>query len=521
MKTEEVYENVPLLLEEDVHVVDQAKMKKALKATLLGNFMEWFDVGMFGYLSASLMAVFFPFGDPWKQLAFFGTFAATYLVRPLGGLVLGPIGDKVGRKKVLAFTIIMMAGGTFLIGCLPSYNTWGMAAPIILILLKLLQGFSTGGEYAGAATFITEYASDKRRGYWSSFLDFGSYLGFATAAALATVIEVILNDEQMLAFGWRICFWVALPLGLTGVIMRSHIEESHTFEAQQEANEAEAQKTSLIKDLVDVCAKHWRGLLIGASLVMCSQVVGYALTSFMPTYLTESLGYDTIHGNALLVPVLILVSFGLPIAGNLSDKWGRRPVMLTGNILGIVLAIPAFWFMMRGDIVSTFIGLMLVGIVLIFQASVLASSLPAFFPTASRYTAMGIMFNVAVAVFGGTTGGVITILESVFHSDYAGAWYIMIACIIGVIGTLLMKESAGRNLIGSMPAVETEEEVAELIDTQLENDRLDPSTMPIPVIRIEEAKTGSLPVVKQDDITPEEHVAHMDEVIDLDNYKGK
>lgn len=133
----------------------------------------------------------------------------------------------------------MMALGTFLIGCIPSYDTWRMWAPITLILLKFVQGFSTGGEYAGAATFIAEYSADRRRGFWASFLDLGSYLGFASAAALATVVELILTPEQMISFGWRICFWVALPLGIVGVIMRSHIKESATFEAQQEATKDE------------------------------------------------------------------------------------------------------------------------------------------------------------------------------------------------------------------------------------------------------------------------------------------
>lgn len=484
---EQIHNNFPLLKEDDIHVVDSQEMKKALRATILGNFMEWFDIGVYAYLAASLTAVFFPFGEPWNQLAFFATFAVTFIVRPLGGLILGPLGDKLGRKRVLAFTIIMMSVGTFLIGCIPSYDSWGMAAPIALILLKFVQGFSTGGEYAGAVTFIAEYAPDRRRGFWASFLDMGSYIGFAAAAALATIVEVMLTPEQMLEFGWRICFWVALPLGLIGMYMRSHINESAAFEAELD-NESNTEERSIWQSIVYIFKDFWPQLLIGSALVMCAQVIGYTLTTFMPTYLTDTLGYDTLHGNALLIPVLLVLSLALPLFGLLSDKVGRKSVMITGAIIGIIGAIPSFWLMMQGTIATTLAGLFLMAIMLMFQASIQPSTLPSLFPTASRYTAMGVMFNIAVALFGSTSGSVVTVLQSWWKTDFAGAYYIMIACAIGLIGMFFLKESAGHNLPGSMPAVETEEEASELVETQLENDALDTSTMPIPQVRIERAK---------------------------------
>ena len=208
----------------------------------------------------------------------------------------------------------------------------------------------------------------------------------------------------------------------------------------------------------------------------------------MPTYLTDSLGYDTLHGNALLIPVLLIVAFALPVFGWISDKTGRKPVMITGAILGILLAVPSFWLMMRGTAVATFLGLMLMGILLMFQAAIQPSTLPSLFPTASRYTAMGVMFNIAVALLGSTTGSVVTVLESWWNTEYAGAYYIMIACAVGLVGMFFLKETAGRNLLGSMPAVETEEEAAELVETQLENENLDTSTMPIPQVRIDRAE---------------------------------
>ncbi|WP_297005077.1 MFS transporter [uncultured Corynebacterium sp.] len=481
----------------DIHVVDQSKMKKALRATLLGNFMEWFDIGVFSYVMTYITLHFFPLPAPWDGLATFATLAVTFLVRPLGGLILGPLGDRVGRKAILAFTIIMMSLGTFLIGCLPTYQQIGVAAPVLLILLKFIQGFSTGGEYAGAATFIAEYASDKRRGFWGSFLDLGSYLGFAAAAGLVTVLELATTDAQMESWGWRIAFWVALPLGLIGLYMRSNIDESHAFEAVQESREERvgdtvaasgknggagasgSTDTSLKGQVSYLFRNFWPQILMGSALVMCAQVVGYALTTFMPTYLTDTLGYDTVHGNALLVPVLIIVSVGLPLFGSLSDRIGRRPVMIAGCAVGVVFAIPAFALMMMDHVWSTLAGLMIIGVIMMFQVSIQASALPSLFPTASRYTAMGLMFNIAVALFGGTTGFVITALQSVLGTDYAGAYYIMFACIVGSIGVYCMRESAGRNLLGSMPVVDEKHEVTEVLDGIEDNEKYDLSTMPI------------------------------------------
>lgn len=478
------------LTTEDINVVDQAEMKKALRATLLGNFMEWFDIGVFAYVMTYIAKEFFPLPAPWDGLATFATLAVTFLVRPLGGIILGPIGDKVGRRKVLAFTIIMMSLGTFLIGCIPSFDAWGLAAPIVLVLLKFVQGFSTGGEYAGAATFIAEYSSDRRRGFWGSFLDLGSYIGFAAAAALATAIEVWGGEEFMTQWGWRICFWVALPLGLIGLYMRSHISESHAFEAQldSQSEDSKASEKTIWQELGEVIKGHRSHLLIGGAMVMCAQVVGYALTTYMPSYLSKELGYDTLHGNALLVPVLVIVSLGLPLFGLLSDKIGRRPVMLIGCGVGILGAVPAFLLMMMGHSWSTFLGLLIIGIIMMFQVSIQASALPSLFPTHVRYTAMGIMFNVAVGLFGGTAGFVIDALVALFRTPMMGAYYIMFACLVGAVGVWKMQESSGRNLHGSMPAVEDEEEAREVVETFHENEKYDPETMPLDVVPAAQTK---------------------------------
>ena len=206
---------------DDITIVDNAMLKRAVGAAALGNAMEWFDFGVYSYLAVTIGKVFFPGGSPAAQLiATFGAFAAAFLVRPIGGLFFGPLGDRIGRQKVLAITMIMMAIGTFCIGLIPGYNSIGIAAPLLLLLARLVQGFSTGGEYGGAATFIAEYSTDKRRGFMGSWLEFGTLGGYLLGAGLVTALTAMLSADQLLSWGWRIPFFIAAPLGLFGLYIR-------------------------------------------------------------------------------------------------------------------------------------------------------------------------------------------------------------------------------------------------------------------------------------------------------------
>ncbi len=196
----------------DVTVVDRSMLRTTVKGTVVGNTMEWYDVGVYGYLAVTMGAVFLPEAASSVQILFsLGVFAATYIARPLGGIVLGRIGDRVGRQKVLAFTLVMMAASTFVIGLLPTYATIGAGAPVLLVVLKLLQGFSTGGEYAGVTTFVSEHAPDRRRGAVASILDLGSYLGFALGASVVSVLQITLGEQAMLDGGCASPSWSPAP----------------------------------------------------------------------------------------------------------------------------------------------------------------------------------------------------------------------------------------------------------------------------------------------------------------------
>jgi MFS transporter, MHS family, proline/betaine transporter len=456
----------------DVNVVNQRMLKKALGGTIVGNTMEWYDVGVFGYLITTMGPVFLPEADKTVQTLFLlGTFAATFIARPIGGVVFGWLGDKVGRQKVLAATLMLMAASTFAVGLLPGYAQIGVWAAALLVLLKLVQGFSTGGEYAGATTFVCEYAPDKRRGFFASFLDMGSYIGFALGAATVSILQVILGQAAMEDWGWRLPFLVAGPLGLIAIYFRNRIEESPQFQATLGAQEAAstaaaARDNTAAKGPVGIMKTHWRPIVLAMILAGAANTVGYALTSYMPTYLTESKGYDPVHGTLLTIPVLVVMSLCIPLTGKLSDRIGRRPVLWIGAGSTILFAVPAFALIGIGEAWSTLAGLSLVAFPVTFYVANLASALPALFPTSIRYSGMGIAYNFSVAIFGGTTPFLIQGLIESTGNDMAPAYYLMASSVIGAIAIYFLRESAGRPLPGSMPSVDTEEEARELVASQ-------------------------------------------------------
>ncbi|WP_454699604.1 MFS transporter [Arthrobacter humicola] len=456
----------------DINIVDQRMLKKALGGTIVGNTMEWYDVGVFGYLITTMGPVFLPEADKGVQTLFLlGTFAATFIARPLGGMVFGWLGDKVGRQKVLAATLMLMAASTFAVGLLPGYAQVGIWAAALLVLLKLVQGFSTGGEYAGATTFVCEYAPDKRRGFFASFLDMGSYIGFALGAATVSILQVTLGQAAMEDWGWRIPFLVAGPLGLVAIYFRNKIEESPQFQATLDAQEGAAVEAAAgDKDVaggpLGVMRTYWRPIVLAMILAGAANTVGYALTSYMPTYLTESKGYDPVHGTLLTIPVLVVMSLCIPLTGKLSDRIGRRPVLWIGAGSTILFAVPAFLLIGMGEIWSTLAGLSLVAFPVTFYVANLASALPALFPTSCRYSSMGIAYNFSVAIFGGTTPFLVQGLIEATGDDMAPAYYLMATSVIGAIAIYFLKESARRPLPGSMPSVDTAAEAHALIAAQ-------------------------------------------------------
>ncbi|MFJ7297454.1 glycine betaine/L-proline transporter ProP [Streptomyces collinus] len=434
----------------DPTVTDPALVKRAVKAAALGNAMEWFDFGVYSYIAVTLGKVFFPSGNPTAQLlSTFGAFAAAFLVRPLGGMVFGPLGDRVGRQKVLALTMIMMAAGTFAIGLIPSYATIGVGAPILLLAARLVQGFSTGGEYAGASTFIAEYAPDKRRGFLGSWLEFGTLAGYIAGAGLVTIMTALLSADDLTSWGWRIPFLIAGPMGIIGLYLRLRLEETPAFAAEAEKAENNRPKTPL-REMV---AGQWRALLLCVGLVLVFNVTDYMLLSYMPSYLTGQLHYDETHGLLVVLGVMAVMMIAQPFVGALTDRVGRRPVIATGCAGFLLLSVPALLLIREGSLLAVALGMGALGLLLVCFTASMPSALPALFPTKVRYGSLSIGFNVSVSLFGGTTPLVVTALIGATGNMMMPAYYMMAAAVIGGFAVWRMTESAGRPLPGSAPSV--------------------------------------------------------------------
>ncbi|MFF1546102.1 MFS transporter [Streptomyces sp. NPDC058291] len=455
--------------DEDVQVVESPLLRRAVGASALGNCMEWFDFGVYSYLAATIGKVFFPGASPAAQvLSSFATFAAAFVVRPLGGLVFGPLGDRLGRQKVLATTMIMMAAGTFAIGLIPSYATIGIAAPILLLLFRMLQGFSTGGEYGGATTFVAEYSPDRRRGFLSSWLDFGTFVGYALGSALVTLLNLALSDAEMLSWGWRVPFLIAGPLGVIGLYMRLKLEESPAFQQQLDEHEQSLAKESAGTEFRAIVKNHWRALLICMGLVLLYNVTNYMVTGFLPTYQTETLGRSSSSADVLVLIGMVWIVLLITFLGKLSDHIGRRPLYGYAAAAMIVLAVPSFLLIKMDGTWPPIFGVLILSTLLACFAAPSAATLPALFPTAVRYAAMGIGFNFAVAAFGGTTPLVTEALVSLTGNDMVPAFYLMAAGVIGLITVRFLPESSQVSLHGSQPMVGSKKERRELIATSQE-----------------------------------------------------
>ncbi|MEU2554870.1 glycine betaine/L-proline transporter ProP [Streptomyces sp. NPDC013313] len=467
----------PKLRRSDITVTDEAAVRRATKAAALGNAMEWYDFGIYSYLASTIGQVFFPSASGTAQLlSTFATFAVAFLVRPIGGMVFGPLGDKLGRKRILAATMIMMAVGTFAIGLIPSHDAIGLWAPALLILFRLVQGFSTGGEYGGASTFIAEYAPDKRRGYFGSFLEFGTLAGYVGASGLVVVLSSFLSDDQMLHWGWRVPFLVAAPLGLIGLYLRLKLDETPAFQklegGQGKATEAaNAVETSAAGDLGKIFTRHWRPLLLCLALVAAYNITDYMLLSYMPTYLSDELGYGTNHGLLILLVVMVLQMCVINQVGRLSDRFGRKPLLMTGMLGFLFLSVPSFLLIRQGSVVLIALGLVLMGLSLVAMLGTMSAALPAIFPTHVRYGSLAVAYNLSTSLFGGTTPLVITALIGAFGTNLMPAYYATAAAVVGVVAVLCMKETANEPLAGSPPSVETEEEAAELVQVQFADPR--------------------------------------------------
>ncbi|MCE0765708.1 MFS transporter [Pseudonocardia kujensis] len=460
---------------EEVLVTEPGVIRRAIAAAAIGNVTEWYDFGVYAYFEPTIRKVFFSgLSETVGTIATFGLFAVAFLIRPLGGLFFGPLADRIGRNRVLATTMVLMALGTFAIGCIPSESRIGIWAPILLLLARLVQGFSTGGEYGNAMTFIAEYAPDRRRGFLGSWLEFGTFTGYLLGAVVVTVADTALTQDQLLSWGWRLPFFVALPLGLIGVYMRTRLADTPAFVAlEREAEQREKAHRNLHPHETRTLLALWPFLLVCMGLVLVWNVTNYMLTSYMPTYVTETVPKaqgattdTTTTSQVVQIAVMVVALLLIPLIGRLSDRIGRKPIAWVGSIGLVVLGLPMILLVRTETTVGIFLGLMIMGLLLICFSATMPSTLPSLFPTEVRGGGLSIAFNVSVSAFAGTTSLVVGALVALSGDLNWPAYYLIIAGAIGIASLWFLQEPNRRRMWGSPPSATSREEAERIVRAQ-------------------------------------------------------
>ncbi len=417
--------------------VSKSTLRRVVSASFIGNFVEWFDYAVYGYLAVTISHVFFPEAD--KQTALlltFGLFAISFFVRPIGGFIWGHIGDRVGRKNALSLSILIMSAATFAIALIPDYSIIGIWAPILLLIIRVVQGFSAAGEYAGASAFLVEYAPAHRRGLYAAVVPASTATGLLLGSLIALLLTVVLTPDQLNSWGWRLPFLLAAPMGLIGRYIRVKLEDTPAFLALEKEDEAiKAPVLSLFKE-------QWRPLLIAVGAVVLNAVGFYVVLSYMPTYLSEVVGLDaSLSFLATTVALATYIGF-IFLTGMASDKYGRKRVLMTASISFVLLTVPAFMLLGTGNFLAILLVQILLGAMLTLNDGTLPSFLAELFPTKVRYSGFAVSFNLTNALFGGTALFVSTLLINVSGSDLAPGWYLMAAAVVSLIAVSLAKETS-------------------------------------------------------------------------------
>lgn len=421
---------------------DPISRRRLVIAGTAGNIMEWYDFAVYGYFAQVIGTHFFPSNDPVTSLvASFGAFAAGFLMRPLGGVIFGHIGDKMGRKAALTLSVLAMAIPTFLIGVLPDHSQIGAAAAVLLVALRMIQGLSVGGEYTTSVVFLVEGAAPQRRGLAGSWTVFGAVAGILLGSAVGAATTTLLSPEALHSWGWRVPFIVGLFVGLAGLYIRRHIPDLPAPAADQRGS-----------PVLEAFRTEWRGMLRIAAFNMLNAVGFYLIFVYVVTYLKQVVRLEAAQAldiNTLNMVILLLL---VPIAGALSDRTGRRPLLFAAGFGVLVLAWPLFWLMHHPSFVWALCGQLGFAVLLGVFLGVVPVVMVEAFPARVRCSGLSIGYNLCLGLIGGTTPLVATFLIERTHDDLSPAYYMMAAAAVTLAVVWTLPETARLPLRGSEEA---------------------------------------------------------------------
>lgn len=424
----------------EASTVTSAKdLRRVVVGASAGTFIEWYDYGIYGATAATIGSVIFTADSAFaEQLATFAVFAVAFFARPLGGAITGRLGDTLGRTRTLAAIIIVMSLATAIMGLLPGTATIGIWAPILFIILRLIQGLSAGGEIAGAITFVAEHSPSHRRGTYTSIVNATAAAGGFCGLLFGTALQLTLSPEAMGSWGWRIPFVVALPLGLVGLYIRLRLGETPSFAAIQQTGKKETRPLlSLFRR-----AENRKGLGLAIGIEVMNAVTFYVLLTYTPTYLGQVLNLPaslTLATTALITAILLGC---IPLMGALSDRLGRKTVLLAGSIGFVLLVYPCYALMSQQAVVPGLIGAGVLALLVSVPQGVTHVTLTELFPTRVRWTYYAIGLSISVAVFGSTAPFVTTVLVNTLGSAIGPAIYVGAAAAVTALTLIFAKETA-------------------------------------------------------------------------------
>lgn len=412
-----------------------ANRTRALIAAAIGNGIEWFDFAAYGFVAVYIGAAFFPAEDPTTQLlTTFAVFGLTFLVRPLGGLFFGPLADRIGRQRVLVLVLALMSISGGLMGMLPTYAAWGVAAPILLVTLRSLQAFSAGGEYGSVTSFLTEYSAPGRRGAGTGWMMFSAVIGFMSAALVVLALNLTLTEDAMSTWGWRVPFLLAIPLGAIAIYLRTRLEDTPTFKALQASG-------NVAKAPLREALGYRRQLLVTAGIAALHGSTFYIVLTYMITYISVSadLGETTgllasLAGGAAALVVI-------PPVSSLSDRIGRKPILIASSVGFGVLIVPIF-ALIRTGAVGAVIGQIALGVLLGCLISTSIVAMAEIFPSRVRSAGNSLAYTLSVMVFGGTAPFVATWLVDTTRSTLSPGLFIILTALLGLAGALALPKAA-------------------------------------------------------------------------------